>query len=80
MINPAMLIKVKGMWDRFKNDHPKFPRFLQAMASQKMEEGTILEMNVIRPNGDTLATNIRLTASDLELLEQLKQLGMNQRQ
>ena len=23
MMNPAMLIKMKSMWDRFKNDHPK---------------------------------------------------------
>ena len=80
MMNPAMLMKMKGMWDTFKKDHPKFPKFLQAMASQRMEEGTILEMNVIRPNGDTLATNIRLTASDIELLEQLKQLSLNQGQ
>ena len=78
MMNPAMLIKMKSMWDRFKNDHPKFPKFLQAVAGQRMEEGTIIEMNIIRPNGDTLATNIRLTASDIELLDQLKQMGMNQ--
>ena len=70
-----MLIKMKGMWDSFTANHPKFPKFLQAAMSRPMEEGTILEMNIIRPDGDTLATNIRLTASDLELIEQLKQFG-----
>ena len=27
MINPMDILKVKGMWDRFRNDHPKLIAF-----------------------------------------------------
>ena len=37
MVNPAMIFKIKGMWDEFTANHPKFPRFLQAAASQSLE-------------------------------------------
>lgn len=77
MMNPAMIFKIKGMWDEFKGNHPKFPRFLQAVVRQPMEEGTVLELTIKHPNGDTLASNVKLTASDLELIEQLKQMGKN---
>ena len=75
MVNPAMIFKIKSMWDEFTANHPKFPRFLQAAASQSLEEGTVIEMVIQRPDGETLASNIRLCASDLALLEQLKELG-----
>ncbi len=77
MVNPAMIFKVKGMWDEFTSNHPKLPRFFQAVVSQPMEEGTIIEMIVKRPNGDSITSNVKLTASDLELIEQLKEMGTN---
>ena len=77
MVNPAMIFKIKSMWDDFTGNHPKFPRFLRAAVSQSMEEGTIIEMIIKRPNGDTLASNIKLTTSDLELINQLRQMGKN---
>ena len=40
MVNPAMIFKIKSMWDEFTNQHPKLPRFFQAVASQPLEEGT----------------------------------------
>ncbi len=74
MVNPAMIFKIKGMWDEFTRNHPKFPRFLQAAVSQPVEEGTVIEMTIRRPNGDTLAANVKLTASDMALIEQMKEL------
>ncbi len=75
MVNPAMIFKIKGMWDEFTANHPKLPRFFQAAFSRSLEEGTVIEMTIQRPDGDTLTSNIKLSASDLALLEQLKQLG-----
>ena len=75
MVNPAMIFKIKSMWDEFTVNHPKLPRFIQAAASQRLEEGTVIEMTIWRPDGDTLTSNIKLTASDLALIEQLKELG-----
>ena len=75
MVNPAMIFKIKSMWDEFTNQHPKLPRFFQAVASQPLEEGTVIEMIISRPGGDTLTSNVKLTASDLALLDQLKEMG-----
>lgn len=75
MVNPAMIFKIKSMWDEFSNNHPKLPRFFQAVASQPMEEGTVIEMTISRPDGDTLTSNVKLTASDLALLDQLREIG-----
>ena len=75
MLNPAMIFKIKSMWDEFTRSHPKLPRFFQAVVSHPLEEGTIIELTIQRPNGDTLTSNVKLTASDLELVEQLKELG-----
>ncbi len=75
MVNPAMIFKIKSMWDEFTRSHPKLPRFFQAVVSHPLEEGTIIELTIQRPNGDTLTSNVKLTASDLELVEQLKELG-----
>lgn len=75
MVNPAMIFKMKSMWDEFTRSHPKLPRFFQAVVSRPFEEGTIIEMTIRRPNGDTLTSNVKLTASDLDLIEQIKELG-----
>ena len=75
MVNPAMIFKIKSMWDEFTNNHPKLPRFFQAVASQSLEEGTIIELTIQRPNGDALTSNVKLTASDLALIDELRQLG-----
>lgn len=75
MVNPAMIFKIKGMWDEFSGNHPKLPHFFRAVVSRPMEEGTIIEMIIKRPNGDSITSNVKLTASDLDLIEQLKELG-----
>ena len=77
MVNPAMIFKIKSMWDEFTANHPKFPRFLQAVVSQSVEEGTIIELTIRHPDGNTLASNVKLTASDIELIGQIKQMGKN---
>ncbi|MCI9123617.1 MAG: hypothetical protein HFH35_05990 [Eubacterium sp.] len=75
MVNPSMIFRMKSMWDAFISNHPKLPRFFRAVLSRPMEEGTIIELIIRHPNGDELASNVKLTASDLELIEQLKEMG-----
>jgi len=31
--NPGMMFKIKGAWERFIQNHPKFPMFLRAAAA-----------------------------------------------
>ena len=73
-MNPTMLFKMKGMWDKFTANHPKFPMFLRAVQQKGIQEGTILAMSVTTPSGEKFETNIKLTASDMALFEELKQL------
>ena len=74
MKNPAALFKIKGMWDTFVQNHPKFPMFLNAVKNSGISEGSILEVQITQPDGEVMKTNIKVTQSDLELFEQQKTL------
>jgi hypothetical protein len=74
MMNPTMLFKMKGMWDRFTQNHPKFPLFLRAAQQKGIQEGTILAVSITTPSGEKLETNLRVTADDMLLFEELKKL------
>jgi len=72
MMNPAKIFQMKALWDRFTANHPKFPKFLEAAARLSIDEGTVLEVKIIKPNGDEIASNLRLTADDMELFRELR--------
>ena len=74
MMNPTMLFKMKGMWDRFTQNHPKFSLFLRAAQQKGIQEGTILAVSITTPSGEKLETNLRVTADDMLLFEELKKL------
>lgn len=75
VMNPAKLFKIKGAWDKFVENHPKFPMFLNAVKGTGVEEGTIIEIIVTTPEGKTLSTNIKVTPSDKELLAELSEIA-----
>jgi len=73
-MNPVALMQMGGLLDRFKNNHPKVPMFFKA-AAQNIGEGSIIEISVTSPEGRKINTNMRVTAEDLELMEQLKNMS-----
>ena len=75
MMNPASLMKLMAAKNKFDQNHPKFGAFLKAAFGGGIEEGTIMELTVKKPNGEELTTNIKVQQSDLELLEELKTLA-----
>ena len=75
-MNPAMLFKIKGMWDTFTKNHPKFPAFMAAVKAKGVPTDSILEISVTYPNGEKLATNIKVNNSDREMMSEL--FGMQQ--
>ena len=75
MMNPASLMKIMAAKNKFEQNHPKFGAFLKAAFGGGIEEGTIMELTVKKPNGEELTTNIKVLQSDLELLEELKNLA-----
>jgi hypothetical protein len=75
MINPMKIMELRSLWDKFQNAHPKFPMFLKAMSQNGIHEGTIIDITIQEPNGEKIQSNLKITAQDMELFEQLKQLS-----
>jgi hypothetical protein len=75
MPNPMEMMKFLGIWNTFKANHPKFPRFIAA-ASQPgiLTEDTIVEVKITTADGRVLETNLKILDTDLELVEQAKNL------
>ena len=48
---------------------------MQAVQQKGIQEGTILAMSITTPGGEKLETNLRVTAEDMELFKELKQLS-----
>lgn len=71
MINPAKLLKLKGAWETFSQNHPKFAMFIHAVPSHGIKEGAIVEIKVTNPSGQIISTNVKITESDMELFQSL---------
>lgn len=74
-LNPMQLMGLRKDLENFKNNHPKFVQFMQAMAQSGLEEGTILECKVITPEGQEIQANIKITQEDMELFKKLKDMA-----
>ena len=74
MPNPADIMKLMGMKSRFESSHPKFVSFIKNVASRGISEGDILEVTITRADGEKTTANIRVTADDVELVQDLKNL------
>ncbi len=74
MPNPADIIKLMGMKNRFEKDHPKMVSFIKAMAAQGLPEDTVIEITVTSPEGAKQTANMKVLASDVEMLNQLKNM------
>lgn len=74
-LNPMQLMGLKKDLDNFKNNHPKFVQFVQAIAQSGVQEGTVLECKVISPEGQEIQANIKITREDLELIQKLKNMS-----
>jgi hypothetical protein len=75
MINPSSMMKIMNAKNKFTGNHPKFAAFLNAVFSTPVTEGTVIEITVTRPGEEPLTTNMRVQQSDLELLNELKELA-----
>lgn len=74
MMNPASIMKLKKGWDTFTANHPKFPAFIQAASQGMVKEDSIIEVTITAPDGRKISTNVKLTQSDMELFESLKNM------
>lgn len=74
MMDFGSIMKVKGAWDQFSQNHPKFVPFMQAVGREAITDGTIIEVKVKSPAGKEYNTNMKLTQSDLELFALLRSM------
>ena len=70
-MNPASIMKLMSAKNKFQKNHPKFVAFL----NRGLKEGTIIEITVTNPGEAPITSNIKVQQSDLELLEELKEMG-----
>lgn len=73
--NPMNMLKIKDALSRFTSNHPKFVAFMSDTFSSGIPADSIIELTVTKPGQNAVTTNIRVTQSDLELLEELKELS-----
>lgn len=75
-MNPMLMMKIRDMMIKFQQNHPKFPNFLRAAAGQ-IKEGSVLEIKVTDAAGESIVGNIRITADDMNLIRELKEMAQN---
>jgi hypothetical protein len=75
MINPTKLLKMKGLWEKFNQNHPKLMPFFNAANAKGIGEGTVIEVKVRYTDETEYTTNIKVTAEDLELFEQVREIS-----
>ena len=73
--NPAAVLQMMNLWNRFQNNHPKFPKFISAVMKSAVKEDSIIEIKVTTAEGETYDANLKINAEDMELIRQIKELS-----
>ncbi len=73
-MNPQSMMQLIGALGTFKSNHPKFASFLELMIKGGVPEESIIEVTVTRPGEEPLTANMKVLASDLEMMQALKDL------
>ena len=69
-MNLGNIMQLKNSWATFTQNHPKFPKFLQA-AGTAVKEDTLIEIRLTTAEGKVIETNLKVTASDIDLIRNL---------
>ena len=67
------LMQFQQMGERFRANHPRIPGFFEALF-RSTREGSVIEMKVTDPEGKTICANIRVTAEDMEMLREARDI------
>lgn len=76
-MNPGMIMKILNAKNTFTQNHPKVEAFIRnvLLAPNGIPEDTIIEITLKRPGEEPVSANMKVLKSDLELFEELKNLG-----
>jgi hypothetical protein len=70
--NPLKLAQFKSAWEDFANRHPKFAAFLNLITKTGFREGTVIDITITPPDGQSISSNIKITSEDIALINSLK--------
>lgn len=73
----SAIMKLTQAWNTFRENHPKFPAFLSAVKQSGIREGTVVEIVITQPDGNTIRSNVKVKQSDLDLFTSLKDMSMD---
>lgn len=73
--NPAAFFQLMSLWGRFQKNHPKFPKFLAAVVQNGIREGSIIEIKVTTAEGENYDSNLKITADDMDMIEQIRNMS-----
>ena len=74
MMNPQSMMQLLGALGTFKNNHPKFAGFIELMIKGGIPEDSVIEVTVTRPGEESITANMKVLASDIQLIQALKDL------
>ena len=75
-MNPMKLLQIKGLWEEFQRNHERFMQFVKVAGQGALSEGAGMEVTVTTAEGKTLSSNLKVTAQDMELVRQLREMVM----
>ncbi len=73
-MNPVKLLQFKTAWDEFQRSHTKFTKFIKTIGQGALSEGSILEIKATTAEGKSMDTNLKVTAQDMELIRQIREM------
>ena len=74
-LNPIQIVKLKEQLNAFRKRHPGFCRFINAIRKKGVPEGSVLDVKITSPDGETMTTNFRISPEDLEFFGMISDLG-----
>lgn len=74
MPNPADLMKLMGMRNKFTNAHPRFVAFLNDITRQGVSEGDVIEVSLIKSDGTKTTANLKVNKDDVEMVNDIKNM------
>ena len=74
-MNPMDMMQLAGRLGSFKQQHPKFGKFLKSVASKGITEGAVMEIKFKAVDGQEYVSNIRLTKEDIDTIQMIKTMG-----
>lgn len=75
-MNPAKIFQLKASWDLLCSSPPEVSAFFTwlSLTVTSCQEGTIAEITITTADGRKYETNLKLTANDLQLFDDVRQL------